>query len=185
MERTTGTMEDHTYSLNALTDGHGITLRTSILPSDREQIQDIIESSGVFSPAEVDIALELADQGLRDGVRSGYHFLFAEHHGDVAGYACYGPIPGTVDGFDIYWIAVRRNLQRLGLGKRLLEKTESLITESGGGRIYIETSSRDHYHPARSFYESHGYEKAAVLKNFYSPGDSKVIYVKIIDAPRP
>lgn len=184
MEKTTGIMEDHTNTLSALNNGHGITFRTAILPSDREQIRDVIESSGVFSPAEVDIALELADQGLRDGVKSGYHFLFAEHHGEVAGYACYGSIAGTVGGFDIYWIAVRKNLQRLGLGKRLLEKTESLIKDSGGRCIYIETSSREHYLPARSFYKAHGYEKVAVLKDFYSPGDSKVIYSKKIDTPR-
>lgn len=179
----TVTKEDHTDTLSAFTNGNVITFRTDILPEDRERIREIVESSGVFSPAEVDIALELTDQGVRDGVRSGYHFLFAELHGEVAGYACYGPIAGTVGGFDIYWIAVQKNLQRVGLGTRLLEKTESLIEESGGRRIYIETSSRELYHPARSFYEAHGYERAAVLKDFYSPGDSKVIYVKNVDTP--
>jgi hypothetical protein len=60
----------------------------------------------------------------------------------------------------------------------LLERSEAAIGELGGRRIYIETSTRDLYLPTRQFYESSGYQAEATLREFYSPGDNKVIYVK-------
>ena len=42
----------------------------------------------------------------------------------------------------------------------------------------IETSARELYRPTQRFYERCGYEAEARLKDFYAPGDSKIIYVK-------
>ena len=47
----------------------------------------------------------------------------------------------------------------------------------GGTAVYAETSERELYAPTRHFYESCGYEKEAVLKDFYDVGDSKAVYV--------
>jgi len=60
----------------------------------------------------------------------------------------------------------------------LLERTEKKIGKMGGKRINVDTSSRDQYEPTRSFYRAGGYEQEAVLKDFYSPGDDKIICVK-------
>jgi ribosomal protein S18 acetylase RimI-like enzyme len=57
---------------------------------------------------------------------------------------------------------------------------EDRIKEMGGKRIYVETSSREQYRPTRSFYSRCGYQKEATLKNFYSPGDDKVIYLRVL-----
>ena len=68
----------------------------------------------------------------------------------------------------------------MGIGKALLIKSESIISEMGGDRVYIETSSRKSYEATRLFYSNCGYKKEAVLKDFYSTGDNKVIYIKKI-----
>jgi ribosomal protein S18 acetylase RimI-like enzyme len=62
----------------------------------------------------------------------------------------------------------------------LLKKVEEKIREMGGKRIYVETSSREQYEPTRLFYSRCGYRKEATLKNFYSPGDDKVIYLRVL-----
>ena len=49
-----------------------------------------------------------------------------------------------------------------------------------GQRIYIETSNRGQYVPTRAFYLKCGYAEDAVLREFYGPGDDKVIYVKAL-----
>ena len=67
------------------------------------------ESTGVFSPGEIQIAVELADERLAKGEASGYYFVFAEEDGQVRGYACYGPIALTVGSYDLYWIAVAKS----------------------------------------------------------------------------
>jgi ribosomal protein S18 acetylase RimI-like enzyme len=157
-----------------------ITYRRDVVAADRERIRDLVASSPFFSTHEIDIAAELVEERLSKGLRSGYHFLFAEDRGRLLGYTCYGPIACTKDRFDLYWIVVQPQLRGMGLGRRLLTETEILIRRQGGERIYVETSSREQYSPTRGFYASCGYELCATLKGFYSEGDDKMIYVKIL-----
>ena len=121
--------------------------RYDINISDPPHIRAITESTGVFSPVEISIAVELADERLAKGPASGYHFIFAEREGKVLGYTCYGPIALTAGSYDLYWIAVDKSTQGLGLGRTLLEKSEQIIRQEGGRRIYIETSTRPPYAP--------------------------------------
>jgi ribosomal protein S18 acetylase RimI-like enzyme len=150
------------------------------MPADRDAVRAIVESTGFFNPAEVGIAVELVDERLAKGPASGYHFVFAERDGRVGGYTCYGLITGTAASYDLYWIAVDASHRRGGLGRRLMAETERLIREAGGQRVYAETSNRGQYAPTRAFYERCGYHLEAMLKDFYAPGDDKVIFVKAL-----
>jgi GNAT superfamily N-acetyltransferase len=155
-----------------------MTLRTTVRREDGEVIRDIVSSTGLFRPDEIGIAVELMEERLRMGLSSGYHFIFAERDGRALGYSCYGPVPLTLHSYDLYWIAVRKDTQNTGIGKILLERSEAAIGELGGRKIYIETSSKEMYLGTRRFYERCGYLAEATLREFYSPGDDKVIYVK-------
>jgi len=148
--------------------------------SDMDRVREIVVSSGFFSEAEIEVAVELVQERLNKGVESGYYFLFAEQDQKVAGYSCFGPIPCTVESYDIYWIAVQQELRRSGLGVEILKNVEERIREMGGKRIYVETSSRQQYRPTRSFYSRCGYPREATLENFYSSGDHKVIYLRVL-----
>ena len=167
-------LKDKTAGVNILNNNQGLVFRDEITSNDLVGIREVIESSGVFSPEEMDIAIELADERLKKGAKSGYHFLIVERYGKMAGYACFGKVAGTRSSFDLYWIAVHRDLHNLDVGKALLKKSESVILEMGGERIYIETSSRRIYKAARLFYSHCGYKKEAVLKDFYSPGEIRL-----------
>jgi ribosomal protein S18 acetylase RimI-like enzyme len=161
-------------------DMNTVTYRQQIQPSDIEAIADLVESSGFFSDEELEIAIELAEEKLEIKEASSYRFLFAEEGEHVIGYTCYGLIPATSSSYDIYWIVVSKNLRGQGLGKLLMAETEKLIHLSGGRQIYAETSSREQYKSTRIFYENCGYKKEAFLKDFYTEGDSKIIYSKAI-----
>jgi ribosomal protein S18 acetylase RimI-like enzyme len=154
--------------------------REEPLSSDVESIRKIVGSTDFFSLEERSIAVELAEERLLKGLSSGYYFLFAEEHKDVIGYACFGPIPGTRDSFDLYWIAVRNDQRGFGLGKTILRKAEQKMGALGGKKVYVETSSRDQYKSTQAFYGACGYRIEAVLPNFYSLGDDKMIYVKTL-----
>jgi ribosomal protein S18 acetylase RimI-like enzyme len=156
----------------------GISYRDQPIPSDVSSIQNIVRSSGFFSAEEVEMAVELVQENLSKGESSGYYFLFVEINERVVAYSCYGPIPCTKESYDLYWIAVLHDMRGRGIGRELLERTERKVGEMGGKRIYLDTSSREQYEPTRSFYRANGYRQEAVLKDFYSPGDDKVIYVK-------
>ena len=156
----------------------GTSYRDKPIPSDADSIRNIVRSSGFFSTEEVEMAVELLQENLSRGESSGYYFSFVEINERVVGYSCYGPIPCTRESYDLYWIAVLHEFRGRGIGRDLLQRTEEKIGEMGGKRIYVDTSSREQYEPTRLFYRAGGYEQEAVLEDFYSPGDDKVIYVK-------
>jgi ribosomal protein S18 acetylase RimI-like enzyme len=155
------------------------TYRDRVFPQDLETVRQIVQSTGFFTDEEVEVAVDLADAGLSGESISSYLFVFCQDEdAKVLGYTCYGPVPCTVGSFDLYWIAVHRDSQGQGIGKELLRRTEKKIRAMDGRRIYIETSSRDLYKPTQGFYLNAGYHAEATLKDYYSRGDSKIIYVK-------
>jgi ribosomal protein S18 acetylase RimI-like enzyme len=158
----------------------GIRWRYELQAQDPERIRRLVDITGFFKPAEVDVAVELVSERLEKGLASGYHFVMAEHYGRLVGYSCYGPIACTDANYDLYWIAVHPDFQRRGLGRLLMAETEGLIRKAGGRRVYVDTSQQAQYASTRSFYESCGYTLEATLADFYAPGDGKVIYAKAV-----
>ena len=158
-----------------------IIYREQVRPEDCEHVRQIVTSTGFFSEAEIDIAVELVEDRLTKGQQSDYAFLLAEQDGKVAGYTCFGHIDGTVSSYDLYWIAVHQDARNQGVGRILLRKSEDMIAAQGGRRVYVETASRDQYAPTRAFYERCGYRQEALLEDFYGPGDGKVIYIKVLN----
>jgi GNAT superfamily N-acetyltransferase len=150
------------------------------VPGDLERVRELLTATGYFYTAEVKVALELLEDRIEYGAESEYFFLFAEERGRLAGYTCYGPISCTASSFDLFWIAVRPDLQGRGLGRLLLEESERLAAAAGATRIYAETSTRPLYDSTRAFYERCGYALGSVLEDFYAPGDGKATYVKVL-----
>lgn len=155
-----------------------VALRLEPINSDRDAIRRIVESTGLFRPAEIDIAVELVDERLTKGVSSGYEFVFAELDNQVIGYACFGHNSMTVASFDLYWICVAKAKHGLGVGRALLAAAEEGVRLAGGIRLYIETSTRPDYLATRGFYLQCGYHLEAALQDFYAAGDGKATFVK-------
>jgi ribosomal protein S18 acetylase RimI-like enzyme len=158
-----------------------IEIRRGLRPTDREPVQNLLAATGFFNPEELQVAMELVDDRLTLGEESHYRFLVAEHGGAVVGYACWGPIPGTVESADLYWIAVDPHKQGLGVGRTLLTAAELWMAESARVRVYLETAGRELYTPTRAFYLACGYHVAAELTDFYAPGDARVTFLKVLD----
>jgi ribosomal protein S18 acetylase RimI-like enzyme len=155
-----------------------LTFRTNPKKEDIENIREIVKSTGFFYEHEVEIAVELIEERMHKGIKSGYHFIFAEVDGKTAGYSCYGHIATTKSNHDLYWIVTHNDFRGKGIGKKLLEETYKEVRAMGGTALYAETSGRDHYAPTRHFYNSNGYSLEATLKDFYDEGDDKLVYVK-------
>jgi ribosomal protein S18 acetylase RimI-like enzyme len=83
-----------------------------------------------------------------------------------------------IDTYFLYWIAVAPAMQNKGIGKILLQYVESEIFRKGGRLIIIETSSQTKYNPTQQFYLNNQYHLEARIKDFYRPGDDKLIFTK-------
>jgi acetoin utilization deacetylase AcuC-like enzyme/ribosomal protein S18 acetylase RimI-like enzyme len=158
----------------------GQAWRESVKPEDGERVRALVAATGMFSAEEVAIAEELVQERVARGRASGYEFVLLEDNGSLLGYACYGPIPGSVTSHDLYWIAVHPDRQGRGFGQQIMARAEAAMRRAGAQRIYIDTSTSERYAPTRAFYAAAGFTLAAELPDFYRPGDGKAIYSKVL-----
>jgi ribosomal protein S18 acetylase RimI-like enzyme len=147
---------------------------------DRAPLERLIVETGKFSPAEVSIAMELIDAVLDRPGQADYIIRCCEVDGEVAGYYCIGPTPGTEGTFDLYWIVVSPNVQGKGIGRLLNGHAEDLARSMGGRLLVAETSSRPDYEPTRGFYIARGYTELARIRGYYRPDDDLVVFGKYL-----
>jgi len=145
---------------------------------DKPALMRILHNTPEFKPYEVAVAEEVIDGCLHDPEGTGYLALVAECDSQVAGYVCYGQTPCTVGTWDIYWIAVSREIRGQGIGGALTMAAEVDIKKAKGRLIMIETSSQPLYENTRRFYLGQKYELVARIPDFYSPGDDLLIMQK-------
>jgi ribosomal protein S18 acetylase RimI-like enzyme len=162
----------------------GTRYRSRPRADDVSALRRLVAATRVFYPAERAIADELLAERLRVGAKSGYSFFFAERGRELVGYCAWGRVPLTAKSYDLYWIAVSPAAQGQGLGQALLLLAERAVARRGGGNLYIETSSRPVYARTRRFYRDAGYAQVAKLRDFYAPGDHKVMFCKVIPTSR-
>ena len=170
-----------------------------LAPEHRARVAEIVRATGMFSDDEIAVAVELFDEWRRDEVRgerhevpataqavdsslrppSSYRFLGAfAPDGALVGYACYGPTPATDRTHDLYWIAVDPRTQGTGAGTRLLAAVERRLGDDAGRLLVVETSGRAQYAPTRAFYLRRGYTEVARVRDFYAPGDDRIVFTK-------
>ena len=150
-------------------------------PADAERLVVLAEATGFFQPHEVD--------ALR-GVLGAYF-------GDETGHACYASESGgRADGFVylgeadmadrtwyVWWIAVDPAAQGRGVGRDLLRYAEDEARDRGGRVMFVETSGLALYEPTRRFYLKNGYDREAVLRDYYRDGDDLVVFRKRLTPP--
>lgn len=161
-----------------------------LAPRHRARVRDILDATGVFRAEEIDVALELFDEGVpaapstSPSTSPDYLFLGAfTPEDELVGYACYGPTPETDRTWDLYWIAVDPRVQGTGGGTRLLSEVEGKLQRLHARMLVVETSSRSDYAATRGFYLTRGYAEQARVRDFYAPGDDRIIYTKRFHSP--
>ena len=149
-----------------------------MIKQDKPCLMQILETTPEFKPSEVAVAEEVIDSYLRDPFS--YSIAVAIDDRNIIGYVCYGHTPLTEYTWDIYWIAVTSEKQGCGVGSALIQFAEDDIKKAGGRLIIIETSSKPEYEKTTRFYAGHNYELICRIANFYTIGDDKKIFQKMI-----
>lgn len=145
--------------------------------ADKPQVMALLEATPEFEPSEIPVAEEVIDVYL-DCPGRDYQTTVAESSSQLLGYICFGQTPLTVGTWDIYWMAVAREKRGTGIGGVLLKNAEDEIRKAGGKLILIETSSKPNYLNTRRFYMKKGYKKVSRIRDFYAPGDHRIIFEK-------
>jgi ribosomal protein S18 acetylase RimI-like enzyme len=168
-------------------------------PGHRASVRSLLEATSVFSPDEIDVALELFDEvhgrkgagpaslcrperseGPALAIESpDYEFIGAFENDELLGYACFGPTPSTDGTWDLYWLAVHPAAQRRGAGRSLVRWVETELAARGARLLVVETSSRAEYSHTRAFYAGAGYVEAGRVRDFYAPADDRIILTRL------
>jgi ribosomal protein S18 acetylase RimI-like enzyme len=150
-------------------------------PDDTPALVALAEGTGVFKPHELVALREVLDDYHAVHQREGHCASTLERDGQVAGFAYHAPAAMTDRSWYLYWIAVDRRFQSLGLGAELLRHVEADIASKSGRLLFVETSSLPNYEPTRRFYLRRGYSLACTLPDFYADGDDLVVFGKRMD----
>lgn len=146
---------------------------------DKPGVLDIIRATGMFTPAEFEVAEELIDIYLGRPDQKDYRIeVIEDDRKEMVGYMTWGPTPLADGTYDIYWMAVSPGEQGRGRGTALVRWFEEELIRRNGRMILIETSSQPRYAATRRFYVNLDYKEVARVPGFYKPGDDRIIYAK-------
>ncbi|MEO8448283.1 MAG: GNAT family N-acetyltransferase [Gemmatimonadota bacterium] len=154
-----------------------------LAPTDRSVVEGMTRAARLFRADEIPVALEVFDAATganpAGAIDPDYEHAGVVCDGCLRGWAVWGPTPGTLGTFDLYWIVVEPLSQGAGFGSLLVEEMERRVR--GRARlIMVETAGRDDYAGTRAFYQRHGYHVVATIPDFYAPGDDRVTFVKTL-----
>lgn len=146
------------------------------VPADADRLVELAAATGFFRPDEVDTLRGVLDDYF---AAPGEHGCFtSEAEGGINGFVYIGPEEMTDRAWCLWWIAVDPAAQGRGVGRGLLGFAEAEARRWGGRVMFIETSGLPIYDPTRRFYLKNGYDREAVLRDYYRDGDDLVIFRK-------
>jgi ribosomal protein S18 acetylase RimI-like enzyme len=145
-------------------------------PDDVERLAELTEATAFFQPHEID-ALHSVLEAYFEG-RTGHGCFVSGAKGKIDGFVYLGEADMADRTWYIWWLAVDPSTQGRGVGKELLKFAEGEASKRGGRVMFIETSGLPSYEPTRRFYVKNGYDKEAVLRDYYRDGDDLVIFRK-------
>lgn len=154
------------------------TIRAATL-ADRAQVQAIAIDTGLFAAEDwPDIEAIMSSSVLGD--LEDHVWVVLADGAEVVGAAYYAPEPFSYRMWNLYFLGVSPGHQGSGIGAALVAHVEGAVRAQDGRVLIIETSSDDSFASTRQFYAALGYDEEARIREFYAPGDHKVVFWKAL-----
>lgn len=152
-------------------------IRPSI-PDDATALIDIAKAIG-FQPDELEVLNEMLSDYFGGDRQTDCFWITDDDNGPV-GVAYCEPERMTDRTWNLQLIAIRPDRQRQGRGAALLRYVEQTLVSRGGRMLLVETSGLPDFERTRTFYTKCGYEEEARIRDFYTTGDDKIVYRKVL-----
>lgn len=139
---------------------------------DIPALQAVIRGIGLFTPEEAEgFAGTIPDHFAQPS--EGHVWLIADN-GQGAGYlAPEAAGPGV---WNLLFLGVLPEARRQGLAHAIITEVEGRLRAQGARMLLIDTSTELPMSAARALYEALGYERVAVIPDYWGPGDGKVTF---------
>lgn len=135
----------------------------------------MIENSGQFDERGLTHVAETLDSYLAGNTDD--LWLTADDDEPV-GVAYCAAEPVTSGTWNLLMLWTRHDRENHGHGSALVERVEKVLTDRQARLLIVETSGLPEFEKARAFYDKISFVQEARVKNFFAPGDDKIIYTK-------
>lgn len=145
-----------------------------VFRKDIDGLKTVLDSSELFPSELLD---DMISNYLENPSSNDIWFTFVDNEEPVSiGYCA--PERLTEGTYNLYAIAVRKDYQGRGIGKQMMLYIEDLLRKKGNRVLLVETSGASGFELTREFYKKCNYTEEAVIREFYSEGDDKIIFWK-------
>ena len=145
---------------------------------DSDALAGVGVEAGMFAPGETGWLETLIADYFDGKLGEGHGWITDEEDGVIRGVAYYAPAVASSGVSDLLMIAVVPGGQRQGRGEGLLRYVENALVADGQRMLLVETSALPAFNRARAFYLKNGFEEEARIRDFYHPGEDKVVFRK-------
>lgn len=162
-------------------DQPGTTIRAAAA-HDRATVLGLGLLNDMFAPEEIDGLAQAFDAAVPDAA-DGHTWFVATVGDEVIAAAYVAPEPFADRLWNLYFIAVHPDRHGAGAGSALLTHVEEWLRGKGEDEarvLLVETSSTEQYEDTRAFYARRGFDQEATIREFYGPGDHKVVFWKAL-----
>ena len=138
----------------------------------------VAQATGLFEAGELEGVAAMAASHFHSETEDSRWDVFDDD--GISGVAYYAPEPFTEGVWNLYMLVVDPDQHGRGQGQALVRHVEAEVAAADARALLIETSGVPEFERQRSFYEKLDYDREATVRDYYGPGDDKVIYWKAI-----
>jgi ribosomal protein S18 acetylase RimI-like enzyme len=154
-------------------------IRSSV-PNDKAAILSLAVAAGLFAADETEALAGVLTDYFAGTLGEGHRWSIDESDGKVRGAIYYAPELMADRTWYVYAIAVDPECQGMGYGKALMQHVEDILQATGQRVLLVETSSLPKYERTQAFYTKCGYVPEARIRDFYTDGEDKIVFRKVL-----
>ena len=153
-----------------------------VILSDLPHLKVVIDANELF-PSEMldDMTTKYFDTSSTDTPSEERWITYDGEDGISQAVAYYKPEYMTSGTWNVLLLAVSPTLHGQGIGHQLMSYIEVQLKAESQRIIIVETSGLPDFEKTRGFYSKKcGYEKVAVIPEYYDAGEDKIVYRKAL-----